>query len=230
MNLGQIRTALRTRIGNPSTADVSDASLNGHINDAYQEIFNKYKFKRRRARGKFTTTIGADKYLVSTFTDVIFKAWDRTNGRELEKVGTNILSEQDYDASPNALVQNARPQKWAYTETYFQLLPPPDGAYVIEIVYKVIFTALANDNDVPIIPINWHRGIVILASYMYYDDEAGDTVKATYHSQRFKDWVSDQPVEEHEETEAIDSGVEVPSLAARVSMRRPDGVFWDILP
>jgi len=228
--LNQLRNSVRTRIGNPSTTDVPDTNLTTHVNDAYQEIFNKYKFKRRRARAKFTTTIGADKYNVSALTDVIFKVWDRTNGRELDKVGTNILAERDYDASPNALVQNARPQKWTYIETYLQLLPPPDGAYSIEFVYKVIFAPLVGDSDVPVISANWHRGIVILASHMYYDDEAGDPTKAMYHLTKFKDWVSDQPVEEHEETEAIDAGVEVPSLAAQASSRRPDGVAWDILP
>ncbi len=154
MNLSQMRTSLRTRIGSPSTTDVPDANLTGHINSAYQEIFNKYKFKRRRARAKFSTIIGTNKYDVHNLTDVIFKVWDRTNGKELEKVGSNALASQDYDASPNALVQNARPQKWDYVETYLQLLPPPDGVYVIEFVYKITFSALTADADVPLIPAN----------------------------------------------------------------------------
>src|SRR6266849_6864187 len=106
MMLSEIRTAVRTRIGNPSTSDVTDVSLNGHINDAYQEIFNKYKFKRRRGRARFSTIIGAGKYDTSTLTNVIYKAWDRTNGRELTKIGTNVLAEKDYDNSASLSVQN----------------------------------------------------------------------------------------------------------------------------
>jgi hypothetical protein len=231
MNLGAMRTSLRTRIGSPSVADVPDANLNGHINDAYQEIFNKYKFKRRRARARFTTVIGADKYDLSTLTDIVYKVWDRTNGKELTFVGTNVLSERDYDASPNALVQNARPEQYAHVETYLQILPPPDGLYVIELVYRVLFTTLVNDSDLPIIPANWHRGIVILAAHHHFDDEGGDVAKATYHGGAFDKWVADQPVEEHEETEAIDTGVEVPTLGQQLAPnRKPDGVWWDILP
>jgi hypothetical protein len=228
MNFLELKTALRSRIGNPSVGDVTDASLGTHVNDAYQEIFDKYKFKRRRARAKFSTVIGADKYVINTLTDVIFKVWDRTNGRELTKVGSNVLAERDYDG---ALVRNGRPEQWDYKETYLQLLPPPDGAYAIELYFKAFFCALVADNDVPLIPSSWHRGIYILAAHLYYDDEAGDSTKAMYHLMKFKDWVSDKPVEEHEETEAIDSGVEVPTLAAqRSSSRRPDGVAWDLLP
>ncbi len=232
MQLSELRTRLRSRIGNPSTIDVPDTpNLDQHINDAYQEIFNKYKSKRRRARARFSTVIGKDKYNVSGLTDVIYKVWDRTNGRRLEYVGTNTLADKDYDTIPNALVQNAKPERWAHIETYLQLLPPPDGVYVVEFVYKVTYTALVTTTDVPVLPVTWHRGIYILAAHMYYDDEGGDPVKALYHLNKFKDWASDQPVEEHEETEAIDSGVQIPTLKKSIrTQRRPDGTFWDSIP
>src|SRR5436190_17168671 len=101
MNLVTMRGSLRRRIGNPTVTDVPDTNLTGHINNAYQEIFNKYKFKRRRGRAKFNTVIGTSKYDVSSVTNVIYKIWDRTNGRELERVGSNVLSERDYDTSAN---------------------------------------------------------------------------------------------------------------------------------
>lgn len=230
MNLSEFRSRLRIRIGNPSTTDVPDTpNLDQHINDAGQEIFDKYKFKRRRARAQFTTVVGQDKYSVSQLTDVIFKAWDRTNGRELTYVGTNVLAEQDYNASPNNLIQNGKPDKWTYIESYFQVLPPPDGAYCIEFVYKVIYSALTQTSDVPVIPLSWHRGMVILASALYYEDEAQDKAKATYHHDAFDKWVADKPVEEHEQTEAVDSAVEIPTLSPDfATLRKPDGIFWDI--
>src|SRR5256885_608867 len=157
MNLDQMRTLLRTRIGNPSITDVpSTPNLDSHINDACQEVLNKYKFKKRRARARFTTQIGIDKYNVRQTTDVIYKVWDRTNGKELERVGKSVLSERDYDSSPNNLVQNGKPSQWTYMEAYLQLLPPPDGAYNIEFVYKVLYTPLVNSGDVPVVPTPWH--------------------------------------------------------------------------
>jgi hypothetical protein len=231
VNLAQLRLKVRPRIGNPSVTDVPDSTLTGVVNDAYQEVFNKYKFKLRRRRGKFNTVIGSDKYDISGLTNVVYKVWDRTNGRELEFVGTNVLAERDYDAVPNNLVQNGRPEKWAHQETYLQILPPPDGVYSIEMVYKVIFTPLINDTDIPVIPDTWHRGLAILAAALYYGDIASDPVKEKFHRDAFTTWVADQPVEEHEETEAIDSGVEIPTLATPLILqRKPDGVWWDILP
>lgn len=233
MQLSDLRTRLRARIGNPSTTDVPDTpNLDQHLNDAYQEILDKYKFRSRRARARFTTVVGNDKYLTQGLTDVIYKMWDRTNGVQLEYIGKTKLSEQDYDIVPNALVQNGRPAKWTYIESYIQLLPPPDGVYDIEFVYKIVYTPLAAATDIPNIPVTWHRGIYILASKIYYEDEGNDVTKAAFHSNAFKDWAIDKPVEEHEQTEAIDSGVEVPTLRHGMfsTTRTPDGVWWDRTP
>lgn len=232
MQLTELRLRVRSRIGNPNQTDVPDSpNLDQHINGAYQEIFNKYKFKRRRALGKFTTVVGVDKYDVSGQTDVIYKAWDRTNGTLLEKIGKTKIAQRDFDASPNALVQNGKPDKWAHVETYFQVFPPPDGLYSIEFLYKVRPAILSNAPDTPIIPSVWHRGIVILGAAIYYEDEGADPAKAVFNRNAFRDWVSDMPVEEHEETEAVDSGVELPSLGSgRGSRGSPDGAWWDRLP
>lgn len=227
MNLTQLTAAVRTRIGNPSTTDVPDASIYTHANQAYQEIFTKYKFKRRRGKAKFSTQVGISKYIVSDLTDVIYTVWDRTNGKPLEKIGKTILSQKDYASTPPTSVQNGKPTQWDHAETYLHLLPAPDGVYVIEFVYRVIFIALTTGAQVPIIPLSWHRGIVILAAHVYYDDEGADPQKATYHKNAFKDWVSDQPVEEHEETEAVDSGVQIPTLGGPSMNRKPDGTWWD---
>ena len=227
MTLAQLRTALRLRIGSPSTTDVPDANLTGHVNSAYQEILNKYKFKRRRGKAKFSTQIGVSKYIVSDLTDVIYTVWDRTNGKMLERVGKTKLAQEDYNSTPPTSVQNGKPTQWDHAETYLHLLPAPDAVYQIEFVYKVIFVALSLDADVPIIPFNWHRGIIILGAHIYYDDEGSDPQKAVYHKNQFRDWVADQPVEEHEATESIDSGVQVPSLSGGAMTRRPDGIWWD---
>lgn len=229
MNLGQLEVALRVKIGGPSITDVPNTDLDGHINSAYQEIFDKYKFRRRRANALFTTAIGTDKYEVDTLTDVIYKAWDRTNGRPLTYIGKTKQSQRDFDMTPYPLVQSGKPKAWTYTEQYFQLFPPPDGLYDIEFLYKVIFSPLVLGTDVPIIPTSWHRGIYVLAAAIYYEDEGDDPEKAVYNRTQFKVWASDKPVEEHEQTEAIDSGVQIPTLTrfGHQTYRRPRGAGFD---
>jgi len=198
---------VRRRIGNPTTIDVPDATITGHINDAYEEIRDKFKHTRGRKREQFTTTINIGRYKISDVTETLYKAWDRTNDRELERVGINVLAEQDFD---DALT--GKPTKIARFEDYVQLLPVPNGAYVIELYLKEIFTPLVGANDVPDLPQAWHRGICMLAAFGYYDTDGKDAAKASYQMSVYKNWLTDKPVEAHEETESIDSGVEIPSL------------------
>ena len=203
---------VRRRIGNPTTTDVADAVITGHINDAYEEIRDKFKHTRGRKREQFTTTVSVGRYKISDVTEVVYKAWDRTNDRELTYVGINTLTEEDFD---DALI--GKPLKFARFEDFVQLLPVPDGAYVIELYLKEFFTAMVGVNDVPDLPSAWHRGVCILASFNYYDVDGGDAVKSAYHMQVYKNWLSDKPVEAHEETEGIDSGVELPSLGRAIT-------------
>lgn len=203
---------VRRRIGNPTTTDVVDSVITGHINDAYEEVRDKFKHTRGRKREQFTTTINVGRYKISDVTETLYKAWDRTNKLELERVGINVLTEEDFDGT---LI--GKPTKIARFEDYVQLLPVPDGAYVIELYLKEIFTPLVGVNDVPDIPQAWHRGVCILAAFNYYDVDGGDAAKATYQMQVFKNWLEDKPVEAHDETEGIDSGVEIPSLGRAIT-------------
>lgn len=214
MNHSQLKTLLRKRIGSPSATDVTDAVLSEKINSAYEEIVDKFAFLRGRGRAKFTTVVGQDKYQISSITDEIRKVWDRTNKRELEKIGSGKVARSDFDGGTNA-----RPERYARFENYIQLLPVPDGAYIIELLYRARLTALASDADIPNIPSAWHRGIALLATYMYYDDEAKDYPKATASYNTWQTWLRDKPVEAHEEAAALDSGVEIPSLGGSSAQR-----------
>jgi hypothetical protein len=220
MNLGELRAIVRRRIGNPSAADVPDSVLNGHINDAAEEIQDKYSFVRLRKRARFTTTAGTDKYLISPLTEIIYKVWDRTNKLELVKVGANYVASREFDGLPNA-----KPRFYARFEDYVQLLGDgggaPDGAYDIEMLYRAKFATMTDDTHEPEVPEPWHKGISLLAAYNYYDADGKDAAKAQAQWLAWRNWVADKPVEAHEETEAIDSGVELPGLAAGVPLRLP---------
>lgn len=202
-----MRSLLRRRVGNPSATDVTDTVLTGHINDAIEEIRDKYKILAATPRARFTTGIGTARYMLSTLTDTVLKVWDRTNGKELTKVGINYVAAND-----NVNVTNGKPLKWGRFEDYLELFPPPDGAYVIEVLYREFYTALIADVDVPDIPAAWHRGAVILAAFNYYDVDGKDAVKSKYQMDVWKNWLQDKPVEAHEEQAAAGTGVELPTI------------------
>lgn len=209
-----MRTALRTRIGTPSVADVAESVLTDQLNEALEEIRDKYKFLRARGRAKFTTTIGVGKYRISSIADTILRVWDRTNKRRLDKIGPTQIAASDFD-SPT----NGKPLQYARFEDYLQLLPPPDAAIVIEFLYRSRVTLLAADGDSPDIPAAWHKGVVILAAFNYFDGVAKDIQKAVYEKGAFKDWVADKPVEAHEEDATLDAAVEIPELGEGTTQR-----------
>lgn len=214
MTLAQLRTKLRSRIGNPSTADVSDAKLTELLNDALEELRDKYRFLRGRGRAKFTTTLGVDKYRISAITDTLLRVWDRTNKRRLNKIGPTQVATKDF-ASP----VNGKPMEYARFEDYLQLFPPPDSAYVIELFYRAKGTTLVADGDIPDIPATWHKGITILGAFNYYDGEAKDLPKAVYENNALKNWVADKPSEADEEAATTDAGVELPTFGSVASQR-----------
>lgn len=210
MDFGTLRSRFRVRIGNPTTTDVSDVVLNQCINDAYMEIGDKYRFLRADGRDTFVTTPNVGIYIISAATQLVKKVWDRTNGVVLEKVGERYAAQTDYDSA-----LTGKPMKYLRYEDYIQLFPTPDGVYTIEFMFKrQQITALAGDTDVPIFPLAWHRGILLLAAYYYYADIARDLAKAAATQNEYKVWLSDKPVEAHEEAAQLDSGVEVPTRSA----------------
>lgn len=193
---------------------MSDAKLTELLNDALEELRDKYRFLRGRGRAKFTTTLGVDKYRISAITDTLLRVWDRTNKRRLDKIGPLQVAKIDF-ASP----VNGKPTQYARFEDYIQFFPPPDGAYVMELFYRAKGTSLVADGDIPDIPTTWHKGITILAAFGYYDGEAKDIPKAVYENNAFKSWVSDKPSEADEEAATIDAGVELPTLNSPSSER-----------
>lgn len=208
MNLLQMRTLLRRRIGNPTLTAVPDTNLNDHLNNSVTELQDRYKFTQGRGRAKFNTTIGVDKYHVNTLTYTVLKVWDRTNKVRIFKKGPSFVASEDFDGTTQG-----KPEWYARFDTYIQLIPIPDGVYSIEFWYRRIVAAMASDSDVAALPVAWHRGVVIYATYMYYADEGKDMQKATFALNEFSAWVKDKPVEVHEETEDMDQGVEIPTLS-----------------
>lgn len=204
--LATLRTNLRKRIGNPSSTDVTDADLTEIINYAHREIVNKFPFKVTRGETSFTTVAGTQSYDMPTDVFVTRKLYDYTNKRRLLQKGERYFSEHAFD-------DQGQPLYYVRIGSTLRLLPTPDDAYDIRHIYKAKTTDLAADGDTVLISQNWDEGILKLARVKYYTDLKPDIPKASFFLNEYKTWLMDQPTEVEEESDDIDMGVEVPTLA-----------------
>mgnify|MGYP003577559548 CR=1 FL=1 len=214
MNLIQMRHLLRRRCGSPSTSDVTETDLNGHLNNAIEEILDKFPFLQGRKRERFSTQANASKYHIDSQTHTVLKVWDRTNDTRLRKIGPSTVAETDFDDAVTG-----KPTDYARFSRYMQLFPTPDGVYTIEFLCRLIFTPLINDGDFPPMPPTWHRGVCIYATYMYYSDQGKDPQKATFSFNEFLAWSKTKPVEMQDELTDMDQGVELPTLGGGSAQR-----------
>ncbi len=206
MNLVTMRTTLRPKLGNPTVAEVPDATLTRLLNASYREITTKYPFNETRCVKTFPTVAGTDRYDVPSDLNALFRIWDETNKRKLQKRGVRFL------ATARKNVPNGKPLYYVRIKNFFQLVPIPDAIYTLDIFYLQMVADLAADADVPVIPAPWHDGMILKARHMYYD-ERGDIGKAIYAKNEWKDWVSDKPSEiDLEKDDLEDAGVIVSSL------------------
>lgn len=211
MNLSQIRTRLRRRIGNPDTGDVSNTDLNEYINDSYRELAVNYSHHKVRKICTFPTVVGTADYGIPADAGAILGVRDTTNNVKLVKFGLRR-------GDTVTVTQNGRPQAYERIRGFVRLYPPPDGIYTIRLRYRENITDLSADGDEPLIPMTWHFGIVLHARWNYFDDK-GDIPKATHAWNTFVAWVEGKQTEIEEESIDLDSGVELPTLAGNVEPR-----------
>lgn len=205
MQLSDMRTKLRKRIGNPSTTDVADTTLNEHLNTAYGEIANEFRFRKVRKLCTFDTVADQAEYGLPSDCLAVLRVRDTTNELRLEKLDDRRFAElTDTD-------ETGEPTGYVRFRDWITLVPTPDDAYTIQLHYKADVTDLSADADEPVLPSVWHRGIVMLAAFYYYDEE-GDVPKAQSAYNVYELWASKKPVEVDEEKTDFDSGVTIPSL------------------
>ena len=214
MNLQTARSTLRTKIGNPTLADVPDSQLNRIINAVYREIGSKYPFNETRCIKSFPTTSSTARYTVPSDLAVLMRVWDDTNKKKLVKRGVRYL------ASIPKNVISAKPLSYVRTKDWIQLMPTPDAVYTIFIYYLTTIADLTLDADTFVLPLPWHDGIVLKARHTFYD-ERGDIGKAIYSKNEWKEWVADKPSEiDLEKDDLEDAGVIVSSLGGEYSVTR----------
>jgi len=200
---------LRVKVGNPSTAEVDDLVLGRLINNATEEIQDKYKFLKARKVTTFPTVSGSALYMLPSDCVSAFSLWNTSAGNrgKLTKRDENWLSTQQD-------LQNGPPTDYVRQRGWVQLVPTPDAVYTIRLMYKVSYTKMVDDMDEPVLPLPWHQGIWRLARFLYWD-EKGDLAKAQWAQAVWTQWVSDKP-NEMEEEDMMDNteGVILPFLTS----------------
>lgn len=210
MDLVAMRTKLRKRIGNPDTGDVPDADLDEHINQAYRDITDRFRFHAARKICNFPTVSGTKDYGLPTDVGVVLNIRDETTGQKIVKIDHSDDAGQESEDSDIT----GRPQGYIRLRNFLRFEPTPDGVYNIRVFYKAAIVDLVDDADVPVIPEAWHEGIMKLARHYYYDNKP-DVPKAQYALAIYQSWLSTKPVEVDEEKRDLDKGVRLPTLEVR---------------
>lgn len=207
MDLLGLRTKLRSKVGNPSTAESSDTFLDGLINEAAEEIQNKYVFHKGRRIVTFPTIADSTLYDVPLDCVAVFSLWNTTTnyqGKISKKDENWLAAQQSNTAGP--------PIGYVRQRGWIELSPAPDQVYTLRLFYKTGYTLLTQDDDTPVIPNTWHPGIWRLARVNYWD-EKGDLAKAQWSKSFWDQWVQDKPDELQEEYQMdMTEGVTMPGL------------------
>ena len=206
MTLLEMKLALRKKVGNPSVGEIPDVTLTDCINRAYKEIATKYAFNETRCISSFETVANSARYQVPPDSNLIYRVWDSTNKRKLQKRGVRYFTALPKD------YPTGMPRNYFRVQNWLQLIPTPDAVYTVTIYYLLDLQALSADTDEPVLPFAWHDGIGHKARYIYYDDR-GEIGKAIYAMNAWKEWISDKPSEmDIEKDDMDDVGIVIPML------------------
>lgn len=222
MNLLTLRTRLRRAIGAPSEAQVSDTTIDEHLNDAYIEMCDEFKFRNMRTINTFTTLANIDKYQLASTVTTILRLWDETNQRPVGRWDMTDFARQGGQLQDFT----GPPIKYIRDRDFIQLVPIPDAVYSLTYYAKSTPTALAADDDIPDIPEPWHKALIKLARHIYWDD-VGDVAKAQYCYNNYRLWLQHKPDEYADELSSeIEDGGPVPAMIVG-SRRGTDTRTWE---
>jgi hypothetical protein len=159
VNLGQLRDAVRTRIGLPgSDTFFSDQVLTDLVNEALQAVAAEADWPWLQTSTTFTTTAGTGTYTPPT-------DWGQT--RSLCIDGYDAM---DYRTLPEIreYLSTSRgvPQVYTVSAETILLRPTPDATYTVTHDYMKGEPALVGDTDTPLMPSVFHYAIVAFACHL----------------------------------------------------------------
>lgn len=233
MQLSDYRTWLRSRVGNPSVAEVDDSVFDDITNESYEEIANRFVFHKVRKIVTFPTIaptvatppVLTPRYTIPTDCLEVRSIWNTgstanpTTQYKLEKRDEAWLAGQQTDLS-NPI--SAAPTDYVRQRDWIELSPAPDDVYTMRLEYKAILAKLVSPTDIPALPDVWHKGIAYLARFKYWDEIRLDNPKAQWAMEVWNGWVETKPVEVEEENFADNTeGVQVLGLSNASGHSRP---------
>jgi hypothetical protein len=220
-----MQARLLKRLGSPSDSGAPTADdLTYYLNVAYLDILDRFRFHKARQRCRFNTIAGTSRYSIPTEAKAIFRLMNVTRGYKLSKRGDRFLSSNspatDLTNLDETVIPNIPPSytwgpptEYIRYRDYMELSPIPDSVYTMEVFYKYDVPELVDLVDAPAIARSWHHGIVLLATWYYYDEQKDQPKKQDALS-TFMEWVSTKPNEIDEESVDIDTAAEVPTLSS----------------
>lgn len=220
MDFGTMTSKLRQSIGNPSTGDVTDATLQELINDAYVEIGDKFRFFKGRKVCTFPTVDGVSAYSLPSTSVELIRVYDTTNKVKIELMSDSEAQIYRLDESDTATY--GKPKYYTHYRDWIRFIPVPNDVFTMEIYYRIVMTQLVASADVPVFPEAWHTGIVRLSRYNYFEFIANDPPKAINAMNSYKMWLQDKPDEVAQELMHLDRGVVIPTLSENTGVERLD--------
>lgn len=193
-----MRTSLRKKIGNPSTTGVPDTDLNEAINAADDFLTDRVANQANRQLETFVTVAGTETYALTSDALVVLSVKNSTNGRRLQKASRSRYIEWSTVSLTTGV------PIWYYREATaggivrLRLHPIPNSVYTINVLTKTVRVDLVTNTDESILPLPWHRLIVLRARYDYYDG-IGDYPKAQWALSAFNEQLSSKEPEQEQE-------------------------------
>lgn len=159
MTLTEMRTAVRTRLGNPSTDGFfSDANLTDIVNEGLQVISTDHDWPWLFATATFSTAASDADYAMPA-------TWLRTRGLIIDGYDPlTLLSTPEIRAMETATT--GQPEYFTIDDDQILLRPVPDGVYSVIHDYVRSETALSGDSDTPLMPLQFHYSIVASAVHL----------------------------------------------------------------
>lgn len=176
-----MRTAVRTRIGNPSTDGFfTDAQLTDIINEALAAITAEEDWPWLQTSATITTAAGTAAYAAPA-------AWVHTkqlfiNGYE-PMIPISLAEIDAIDSTNQAL-----PEVYCIYDEDIIFRPTPDGVYSVIHQYNRSETALSADGDTPTMPSIFHYAIVALACKIAHERQR-DLQRAQMDQADYEQWV-----------------------------------------
>lgn len=184
MNLGQLRTYVRSLTGIPSTDIISNADVNQFINEAYNEILREADWPFLRASTTLNITNGVASYALPAN---VYEAQiasvsvlsDDTNRRQLRP-----RNRYTTDDSPGPL-NVGKPMEYSTYIGNIQFFPTPDASEVVTFRYFTIIPEMSIDADAPIFDSKFHNIIAYGAAIKVLFREGDDTERRKFYTEQF---------------------------------------------